>query len=156
MVTEEGGLVEGVYDVVQLPDDNAHDGGLNVPPASLSFHSRVPVGVAVEFEVSLTVTVSVIGDSEFTADEFCDIATVVESGALETDVLLLSVNIMLLLSAIAGITAKPPKSNEHTTHDINKNRITGFGTFGLSCKLHLSCIPYLCFSYICSLKGSLR
>jgi hypothetical protein len=51
-----------VYDVVQLPDANAHDGGLNVPPALLSFHDIVPVGVVGELEVSLTVTVSITDD----------------------------------------------------------------------------------------------
>jgi hypothetical protein len=145
-----------VYDVVQLPDDNAHDGGLNVPPALLSFHSMVPVGVLVEFEVSLTVTVSVTGDPGFAVDGFGDTVTVVESGVAETDVLLLSVNIILLLSAIAGITVKPPKSDEPSMQNIRKNGITEFRMFSLSCIFHLSDVTRLFFSYICSLKGFLR
>ena len=46
--------MEGVYDVVQLPDDNVQGDALNVPPAPLSLHEIVPVGVADGFEVSLT------------------------------------------------------------------------------------------------------
>lgn len=63
----------------RLPDDNAHAGGLNVPPAPLSVHSMVPVGVADRFEVSLTVTVSVTDDPGFAVAEFGDTVTVVES-----------------------------------------------------------------------------
>jgi hypothetical protein len=110
----EGELVAGVYDTVQPLDDNVQEEGLNVPPALLSFHNMVPVGVVGELEVSLTVTVSVTDDPGLVTGEFDDTATVVESGVLETDVLLLSVNIILLLSAIAG-TVKPPKSDEPNT-----------------------------------------
>jgi hypothetical protein len=84
-----------------------------------------------ELEVSLTVVVSVTGDPGFTADELGDTVTVVESVLLETglletvlletDVLLLSVNIILLLSAIAGRIVKPPKIDELNMQEINKN-----------------------------------
>lgn len=145
-----------MYDVVQLPDDNAHAGGLNVPPAPLSFHSIVPVGVAEGFVVSLTVTVSVTADPGFVVDELGDTVTVVESRVLETDVLLLSVNIMLLLSAIAGRIVKPFKSDELRIQNIRKTGATKFRIFSLPNIFHLSDATRLFFSYICSLKGFLR
>jgi hypothetical protein len=51
-----------VYEVVQLPDDNVHEDGLNVPPALVSFHTTVPEILVVELEVSETVAVSVTCD----------------------------------------------------------------------------------------------
>lgn len=108
---------------MQLPDANVHDRGLNVPPALLSFHVIVPVGVVGELEVSLTVTVSVTDDPVFATEEFDDTVTDVESGVLETDVLLLSVNIILLSSAIAGRIVKLPKSNKLNMQDMIKNEI---------------------------------
>ncbi len=96
------GFVESVYDVVQLPDDNVQEEGLNVPPPLLSFHEIVPTGALGELDVSVTVAVNVMDEPEFTTDELGEILTVVGSGVLETDVLLLLVNIKLLLSAITG------------------------------------------------------
>lgn len=98
----DGGFVESVYDVVQLPDDNVQEEGLNVPPPLLSFHDIVPVGVLGKFDVSVTVAVNVMDDPEFTIDELGEMLTVVGSGVLETDVLLLLSNIKLLLPAITG------------------------------------------------------
>ncbi len=60
------------------------------------------MGVLGEFDVSVTVAVNVMDDPEFTIDELGEILTVVGSGVLETDVLLLLSNIKLLLPAITG------------------------------------------------------
>ncbi len=43
-----------VYEMAQLPDDNVHDAGLNVPPAPLSLHMTEPDVMVGEFDVSLT------------------------------------------------------------------------------------------------------
>lgn len=75
----DGGLVEGVYDVVQLPDDRAHAAGLNVPPAPLSLNNMVPVAVVGKAEVSVTVIVNVVGVPGLATDEPGDTVTVVES-----------------------------------------------------------------------------
>ena len=50
-----GGFGGTVYVVVQV-DGNVHDDGLKVPPALLSLHDTVPVGVVGELEVSVTCT----------------------------------------------------------------------------------------------------
>ncbi len=97
--------------MVQLPDDNAHDAGLNVPPAPLSFNNIAPVGVVGEDEVSVTVIANVTGAPGLVAEELGENSTAVESGVLEIDVLLLLVNTRLL-SAIAGSGAKLPKNDE--------------------------------------------
>jgi len=55
--------------------------------------------------------------------EFGVIVTDVESRVLETDVLLLSVNIILPSSAIAGRIVKPPKSDKLNMQDMIKNEI---------------------------------
>lgn len=68
-----------VYDVVQLPDANIHDDGLNVPPAPLSLHDTAPVGTVDGLEVSLTVTVNITDEPGFATDKFDDTVTVVES-----------------------------------------------------------------------------
>ena len=43
-VIEFGGVIEGVYDTIQLPDESMQDDGTNVPPAFPSLHDTVPVG----------------------------------------------------------------------------------------------------------------
>ena len=48
-----------MYDVVQLPDDKAQEGGLNDPPKPLSLHTTVAVGVVGEPDVSFTFAVNV-------------------------------------------------------------------------------------------------
>ena len=145
-----------MYDVVQIPDDNTHDAALNVPPALLSIHDMVPVGVVGELEVSLTVTVSVTDEPEFTTGEFNDTVTAVGSRVLETDVPLLLLNIILLLPAIAGITVKPLRSGKPKMQDIIKSGFIDFRIFGLRYTLHFSGSMRLFFSYICSLRMFLR
>lgn len=75
---------------------------------------------------------------------------------LGDDVLLLSVNIILLVSAIAGIMVKPPKSDNPKMKNMAKNGIVEFCIFNLPLALHLSDVTCLFFSSICSLKGLLR
>ena len=145
-----------VYDVIQLPDASMHDEGLNAPPALLSLQDTAPAGVVGEIEVSLTVTVSVTDDPGFAADKFDDMVTEVESEVLGNDVLLLSVNIISLLSAIAGRMAKPPKSDNPKMKNRVKNGIVELGMFDLPPAFHLSDVTCLFFLYICSLKGFLR
>ena len=48
-----------MYDVVQAPDDNIQEGGVNVPPEFPSIQVIVPVGVFVALVVSATVAVNV-------------------------------------------------------------------------------------------------
>ncbi len=48
-----------MYDVVQLPDDNVQEVGLNIPEPP-SPHVTVPFGVFAGVELSMTVTVNVI------------------------------------------------------------------------------------------------
>ncbi len=67
---EFGALEGGVYDVVQMPDDNVHADELNEPPVFPSLHDTIPLGVVGEFDVSVTVEVNVIAfpgvkDAEF-------------------------------------------------------------------------------------------
>ena len=45
-----------MYDVVQLPDANMQEVGLNVPPIPPSDHDTDPVTVFAEFVVSVTCT----------------------------------------------------------------------------------------------------
>lgn len=76
---EFGAPVDGVYDVVHMPDDMVHVEELKEPPALPSFHDTVPLGVVGEFDVSDTVDVNVITfpgtkDAEFgvmTTDVVC-------------------------------------------------------------------------------------
>ncbi len=138
------GIVESVYDVIQLPDDSVHAAGLNVPPAPLSLNNMVPVGVMGDAEVSVTVTVNVVGVPGLPTAELGETVTVVESGVLETDVLLLLVNIKELLSAIAGRTVKPPKRDEQNTHVMSKNMVGNlFHLFLVWCiKRTSSCFLY--------------
>ena len=145
-----------VYEVVQLPDTNIQDDGPNAPPALLSLQDTVPVGIVGELEVSLTVTVSVTDDPGFAVCEFEDMVTDVESEVLGADVLLLSVNIILLLSAIAGRMAKPPKSDNPKMKNMVKNGIVELCIFNLPLASHSSDVTYLFFLYICSLKELLR
>ena len=67
---EFGAPVDGVYDVVHMPDDRVHVEELKEPPALPSLHDTVPLGVVGEFDVSDTVDVNVIAfpgvkDAEF-------------------------------------------------------------------------------------------
>jgi hypothetical protein len=141
----DGGFVEPVYDVVQLPDDNVQEEGLNVPPPLLSFHDIVPTGVLGELDVSVTVAVNVTDDPEFITDELGEMLTVVGSGVLETDVLLLLVNIKLLLSAITGRMITLPKNDEHNMKVTSKSMFKIFFTFGLPDIFNLSLILSCCF-----------
>lgn len=145
-----------VYDVIQLPDANIHDEGLNAPPALLSLQDTAPVGVVGELEASLTVTVNVTDDPGFAVDRFDDMMTDVESEVLGADVLLLSVNIISPLSAIAGRMVKPPKSDNPKMKNMVKNGIVELRMFDLPPALHLSDVTCLFFSYICSLERFLR
>ena len=88
--------------------------------------------------------------------EFGVMVTDVESEVLGADVLLLSVNIILLLSAIAGRMVKPPKSDNPKMKTMVKNGIAELCMFDLPLALHLSDVTCLFFSSICSLKGLLR
>lgn len=133
-----------------------HDDGLNAPPALLSLQDTAPVGAVGELEVSLTVTVSVTDDPGFAVDKFDDMVTDVESEVLGADVLLLSVNIISLLSAIAGRMVKPPKSDNPMMKNRVKNGTVKLRIFDLPLALHLSDVTCLFFLYICSLKGFLR
>ena len=56
IVTIVGPLEAGLYMVEQAPNDNEHDAGENVPPAPLSLHVTVPLGVLSEVR-SVTVEV---------------------------------------------------------------------------------------------------
>jgi len=65
-----GELVEAVYDVVQLPDDDkTQEAVLNTPPEPPSFHITLPLGVVVPL-VSATVAANVTCPPEFTVKEF--------------------------------------------------------------------------------------
>ncbi len=66
----EGGLAEVIYDVMQLPDDNVHDAGSNVPPAPLSLHDTVPVVVVGELDISIIWAENVIEPPADTVAEF--------------------------------------------------------------------------------------
>ena len=96
-----------------------HDGGLKAPPAPLSVNSTVPVGSLVELVVSAIVMVNELVDPDSTDKELGMIVTEVESGR-GTDVLLLSINIKLLLSAVAEI--KAPKGDSQLAA-INKRAV---------------------------------
>lgn len=78
------------------------------------------------------------------ATEFGVIVVLVGSGVLETDVLLLSVNMILLLSAIAGRTVKPPKSDEPKMQDM---RINGMVLFLKNMRLHCTTVLVSIESY---------
>ena len=82
IVTDEGGLEEDMYDVVQLPSDKVHEVESKVPPALLSLNNTVPLGVVGELEVSVTDIVSMIVAPEFIVPEFGAIAVVVVSSRL--------------------------------------------------------------------------
>jgi hypothetical protein len=56
---EFGALVDGVYDVVHVPDTSIHGDELKIPPVFPSFQVTLPVGVVGELELSITVTVNV-------------------------------------------------------------------------------------------------
>ena len=58
-MSEVGEFADGVYDVVQLPDDKVQNVGLNVPELP-SLHVTLPPGVVVGLELSATITVNVI------------------------------------------------------------------------------------------------
>jgi len=51
----------GVYIVVQLPNDNVQEDGLNVPPLFPSLHDTVPAGI-IELELPAIFTVNVACD----------------------------------------------------------------------------------------------
>ena len=54
-------MVDGVYDVVHVPDASVQEDELNAPPTLPSPQVIVPVGVVGELDVSATVTVNVSG-----------------------------------------------------------------------------------------------
>lgn len=54
-----GELVDGVYDVVQVPDASVQEGVPKTPPVFPSLHVTDPVGVFCEFVVSVIVAVNV-------------------------------------------------------------------------------------------------
>lgn len=94
------------------------EGGLNEPPAFPSDQDTEPVGELAEFEISETVTVNVAETPEFSDREFGEMATDVESGMFETDVLLLLVKIKVPSSAIAEGIANPTKESNGTSATI--------------------------------------
>ena len=116
-------LADGVYVKAHLLFVSIHTFGLKTPPAPLSLHEMIPAIEEDRFEVSVTAAVTVIELLGVNVVEFGVTVTVVESGVLETDVPLLSVNIILLLSAIAGRTVKPPKSDKLNMQNMIKNEI---------------------------------
>jgi hypothetical protein len=63
---------------VQLPPDNVHDAGPNVPPALLSVKEIIPVGVTGEFDVSVTDIVRVTDPPLFSVLELDTIEVLVE------------------------------------------------------------------------------
>ncbi len=95
----EGGVMDGAYDVMQLPDDNVHDAGSNVPPAPLSLHDTVPVvargrawkpkleNLLFKCDVSLIWADNVIELPVDTVAEFGVIVVLVGSGVLDTGAL---------------------------------------------------------------------
>lgn len=52
-------LEDGVYDVVQVPDDKSQKAELNEPPPFPSLHITEPAGETDPLELSVTVTTSV-------------------------------------------------------------------------------------------------
>ena len=81
-VTVDCRLGPGVYELVQFPDDNVQDVGLNVPPELLSVSETTPDGIFVEFNVSATATVNVNGVLEFKVAELGVIVVPVERSGI--------------------------------------------------------------------------
>jgi hypothetical protein len=52
----------GVYDVVHVPRDSVHEDGANTPPAPLSLHATVPIGVLSGVVRSWINTLGVVDD----------------------------------------------------------------------------------------------
>lgn len=65
--------------MVQSPEDNVHEVGLNVPPLFPSLHDTVPVDVFVEFVISATCAVNVIEPPEDIVEGLGVTVRVVES-----------------------------------------------------------------------------
>jgi len=94
-------LADGVYIVVQSPDDSVHEVGLNVPPTFPSLHDTVPVAIFVEFEVSDTMAENVIEPPEDTVEGLGVRVRDVESSVLTTKVELVEVGTLEVLDALA-------------------------------------------------------
>lgn len=69
IVTLSGELVAGVYDVVQVPDVSVQEDLPNTPPVLPSLQVTTPVGIFCEFDVSVTVAVTVTCPPDDMVDE---------------------------------------------------------------------------------------
>lgn len=58
IVSEFGGLSDGVYDTEQEAEDKLQKDKLNVPPAPPSLHDTMPSGMVGRLDVSVTVAVN--------------------------------------------------------------------------------------------------
>lgn len=86
-----GELDEGVYDTLQEPEETVHEEALNAPPAPPSLHDTEPVGMEVEFEVSKTLAVRDMVDTDVTDVGFALTDSDVVSDGIVTAVELLCV-----------------------------------------------------------------